>query len=131
MGSGNGVLLDSVILIDHFNGIDAATGYIRANASRARISAITRAEVFTGFKPSEITAPRQLLDGFLTIPIDAAVADLAAELRRSHRLRLPDALQAAVAIHHGLRLATRDVKGFPPRRFKFVDVPYKVQLRDE
>jgi predicted nucleic acid-binding protein len=126
VASGDGVLLDSVILIDHFNGIDVATSYLQSVAKQARISAITRAEVLVGFEPSEAAAPRQLLNGFLTITIDVAVADLAAELRRSARWRLPDALQAAVAVHHGLRLATRNVRDFPPDRFEFVVVPYEV-----
>jgi hypothetical protein len=36
-----------------------------------------------------------------------------------------DALQAAAARQHGLRLATRNTKDFPPERFAFVHVPYK------
>jgi len=126
VGSGEAVLLDSVILIDHFNGFEVATSYLRSVVEQARISAITRAEVLVGFEPAEAAGPRQLLDGFLTIAIDAAVADLAAELRRTARWRLPDALQAAVAVHHGLRLATRNVKDFPPDRFDFVVVPYEL-----
>jgi len=42
-------LLDSVILIDHFNGVEAATTFLRECRSDAAISAITRAEVMTGF----------------------------------------------------------------------------------
>jgi len=42
-------LLDSVILIDHFNGVEAATTSLRECRSDAAISAITRAEVMTGF----------------------------------------------------------------------------------
>ena len=56
------LLLDSVILIDHFNGIDAA----------------------------------------------------------SH------AFQAALAQHHSLKLVTRNEKDFPPRRFPFVLIPYRL-----
>lgn len=126
MASGEGVLLDSVILIDHFNGLAPSTDYLRQVARQAKISAITRAEVLVGFEPSEAAPARQLLDSFLTISIDATIADLAAELRRSARWRLPDAIQAAVAIHHGLRLATRNVKDFPPDRFEFVVVPYEL-----
>ena len=39
------VLLDSVILIDHFNGIAAATEYLTQVNEGAAISVITRAEV--------------------------------------------------------------------------------------
>ena len=124
--SGNGILLDSVILIDHFNAIAPATEYIRTVAKTAYVSAITRAEVLTGFGPEDTPAARSLLDRFILIPIDRAIADLAAELRRDHRWRLPDALQAATALHHRLALATRNTKDFPPRRYRFVRVPYKI-----
>jgi predicted nucleic acid-binding protein len=52
------------------------------------------------------------------------VADLAAALRRQNRWKMPDALQAAVAKHHKLKFATRDVDDFPPKRHRFVIVPY-------
>lgn len=43
-------LLDSVILIDHFNNISQATNFIKKNHKLCYISAITRAEVLTGFQ---------------------------------------------------------------------------------
>jgi predicted nucleic acid-binding protein len=39
--------------------------------------------------------------GLRTLPIDAALAERAAGLRARHRMRLPDALQVAVAIDEG------------------------------
>jgi hypothetical protein len=124
--SGKGVLLDSVILIDHLNGIDKATAYLKQVGSRGHVSAITRAEVLAGVDSAKASPIRMLLDAFSLIVIDGPVADLAAEFRRSFRWRLPDALQAAAAVHHGLMLATRNTKDFPPRRFDFVVVPYSV-----
>ena len=125
--SGRQVLLDSVILIDHFNGIQSATRYIGHVASRACISTVTRAEVLTGFDSVEARAlARELLDRFPLIPIDTPVADLATELRHEHRWKLPDAFQAAVAKLHGLTLVTRNVKDFPPDRYAFVHVPYSL-----
>ena len=47
------VLLDSVILIDHFNGIAEATAYLGQLRHKASISVITRAEVPTGFEASD------------------------------------------------------------------------------
>ncbi|MGH7336844.1 MAG: PIN domain-containing protein, partial [Myxococcota bacterium] len=58
------------------------------------------------------------------VPIDREVADSAARLRRTHGWRLPDALQAAAALHRALLLATRNTKHFPPDEFDFVRVPY-------
>lgn len=69
-------LLDSVIFIDHFNGLDAATRFIA-----------------------------------------------------EYCWKLPDALQAAVAINHGARLVTRNSKDFPPQKHSFVLSPYTLPLK--
>lgn len=117
-------LLDSVILIDHFNGVAAATEFIRINREESAISAITRAEVLAGFPETANEMPMRLLDAFHCHPIDRDIADAAAALRHRHRWKLPDALQAAVAQHHALQLVTRNTKDFPPRKFAFVLAPY-------
>ena len=88
------------------------------------ISVITRAEVLVGFEGKERQLARRLLDRFPTMIIDRTIADRAATLRRRYRWKMPDALQAAVATHHKLKLATRDTDDFPPRRYRFVVVPY-------
>ena len=118
------VLLDSVILIDHLNGIRAATRYLR-KVDDAAISVITRAEVLSG-KTASDSATAALLDLFPTLPIERDVADAAARLRRTHRWRLPDAFQAALAQVHELKLATRNTRDFPPEAHKFVIVPYQL-----
>lgn len=119
-------LLDSVILIDHFNGVEAATSFLREHRSDAAISAITRAEVLTGFDEAQSALPARLLDTFVCLPLDQTTADLAARLRREHRWKLPDAIQAAVAQHHGLKLVTRNIKDFPAGVFDFVLTPYSL-----
>ena len=120
------VLIDSVILIDHFNGIPAATAYLLEMQGKVAISVITRAEVLTGFEGKERQLARRLLDRFPILIIDRPIADLAATLRRRNRWKMPDALQAALAKHHKLKLATRDTDDFPPKRYRFVTVPYTV-----
>jgi predicted nucleic acid-binding protein len=119
------VLLDSVILIDHFNGLPAATRYLAETRAEAAISAVTRAEVLAGLKGGALRKGRRLLDCFPTLSIDQAVADAAAALRRKHRWKLPDAFQAAIARAHRLKLATRDLRDFSPKRHRFVVVPYR------
>lgn len=42
-------LLDSVIIIDHFNGVEAATEFLAAHGRDCVISVITRAETLAGF----------------------------------------------------------------------------------
>ena len=120
------VLADSVIMIDHFNGIPAATAYLLNMQGRLAISVITRAKVLTGFEGRERQLARRLLDRFPILIIDRPIADLAATLRRQNRWKMPDALQAALAKHHKLKLATRDTDDFPPKRHRFVTVPYTI-----
>ena len=120
------LLLDSVILIDHFNGVAEATRYLEAHQPEAAISVITRAEVLTGFERRASRKPAQFLDCFPTLSIDQAAADLAAALRRDHGWKLPDAFQAALAQQHGLRLVTRNQRDFPPQRHRFVVIPYRI-----
>lgn len=118
------VVLDSVILIDHFNGVEEATKYLAQVGESAAITAITRAEVLTGFATADVPLAQALLNRFRLIPIDGPVADLAAALRREHRWKLPDALQAAAARQHGLLLATRNTRDLPPEKHAFIHVPY-------
>ena len=124
--NGTGVLLDSVILIDHFNGVPAATEYLRTVGPKAHISAITRAEVLTGEEGAERKLIARFLDCFTFHALDLDVADLAAELRHRHRWKLPDAFQAAVAQRHSLVFATRNLKDFDPKHHPFVVIPYKL-----
>ena len=120
------LLVDSVILIDHFNGVAAATEYLSRMQGRLAISAVTRAEVLTGFEPRKRRLPARLLDQFPLLVIDRAVADRAAALRRTRGWKMPDAMQAAVAKQHRLKLVTRDTVDFSPKRHRFVVVPYKL-----
>jgi predicted nucleic acid-binding protein len=119
------VLLDSVILIDHLNGITVATRYL-GSVRGAAISLISRAEVLAGPSAVERELIAEWLDRFPVLPMGVAEADLAAELRRKFKWRLPDAFQAASAQIHGMKLATRNTRDFPPQRHQFVIVPYTV-----
>lgn len=119
-------LLDSVIVIDHFNGIQAATAFMGEHGSACAISVITRAEALAGFDLKGEPLARELLDAFPALPITSDVADLAASLRRSERWKLPDALQAAVAMRHKLVLVTRNSRDFQMGGIPDVLIPYRV-----
>ena len=120
-------LLDSVILIDHFNGIPAATNYLRSVESTAVLSVISRAETLTGFgNDDERDRAAALLDRFPCLTLDQNIADVAAQLRRQHGWKLPDAFQAATAQEHNLKLITRNTKDFTPDVHDFVVVPYRL-----
>ena len=119
-------LLDSVILIDHFNGVAAASRFLAANGGECSISVITRAETLAGFDAASEPLARELLDGFVTLPVTVEVADTAARLRRRHRWKLPDAMQAAIALEHDLTLVTRNTRDFKNRNPVPVETPYRV-----
>ncbi len=119
-------LLDSVIVIDHFNGVEAATIFLAEHGSVCAVSVITRAEVLTGFDVKTESLARELLDVFTNLPITSDIADLAASLRRSEHWKLPDALQAAVAAQHGLVLVTRNTRDFKVGGKLDVLLPYRL-----
>jgi predicted nucleic acid-binding protein len=118
-------LLDSVILIDHLNGIDKATRFIvKLQPDQTAISVITRAEILAGLEEEDKKVVVSLLDQYKLLIIDQPVADMAADLRRVHRWKLPDAFQAALALYHKIKLTTRNTKDFDPKKFDFVEIPY-------
>ena len=58
-------LIDSVILIDHLNGIDRATNFIlELDPLQTAISVITRAEILAGLSKEEIAFATPLLDQY-------------------------------------------------------------------
>ncbi len=118
------ILLDSAILIDHFNKHQVATAYLSLVHPEAVVSVVTRAEVLTGIRPHEMSLALTVFDLFPLLEITKEVADLAAQLRRQHRWKLPDAFQAALAKTHKLQFATRNTRDFNPAEHSFVTVPY-------
>ncbi len=120
-------LVDSVILIDHFNGIDKATAFVLAlDPGKTAISVITRAEILVGIEETEVQLIKTFLDQYSLLIIDRSIADLSAALSRKYGWKLPDAFQAALALHHKIKLATRNIKDFDPRRYDFVEIPYSL-----
>jgi predicted nucleic acid-binding protein len=119
-------LLDSVILIDHLRGAQPAVAWMdKLGEGEAVISVVTRAEVLSGGSAEEAHSARELCDKFECVPLTKDDATVAAQLRRKHRWKLPDALQAAVAKKHGLKLVTRDARGFDEKKHAFVLIPYR------
>ncbi len=120
-------LLDTVILVDHLNGVASATRWLASlKDGEAVISVITRAEVLAGADAPDRSDFLDMLETWPCLDITPEIADLAAALRRAHRWKLPDAFQAALAHFHGLKLATRNTKDFDPKAHGFVKVPYRL-----
>lgn len=105
-------VFDTNILIDFLNGWEAA----RAELDRFRdrlISPITWMEVMAGVDGETESPTRSFLSGFTQIPVDPSVAEVAVELRKHHRIRLPDAIIWASARAGDCLLVTRNRRDFP------------------
>ena len=105
-------LLDTNILIDYLNGIEAARAEI-SRYSEPCISPISWIEVMVGVNAGEEKLVRRFLAGFRQIAIDHRIAERAVAIRRDHRIRLPDALIWASAQTADALLVTRNSKDFP------------------
>jgi len=107
-----GALFDTNILIDHLNAVPEAREEIGRFESRA-VSVITWMEVMVGARSDLVEATRRFLEGFEVLPLDDGIANRAVELRRTHRIKLPDAVIWATAQTAGRLLVTRNTKDFP------------------
>lgn len=107
-----GALFDTNILIDHLNAIPEARREIARFESRA-VSVITWMEVMVGARADLVESTRLFLEAFEVLPLDDGIANRAVELRRTHRIKLPDAVIWATAQTAGRLLVTRNTKDFP------------------
>lgn len=117
------VVFDTNILIDYLDGNPAAAAEIQ-RYSEPIISRITWLEVLAGVRnESEEVDIRAFLGGFTIHELDERTAEIALDLRRERRLRLPDALILASAHAHSCLLITRNTRDFKAE-WPEVHVPY-------
>lgn len=107
-----GALFDTNILIDHLNAIPQARQEIARYGDPA-ISIVTWMEVMVGAGAELVEPTRRFLDGFAVVELNNDIAERAVSLRRSHRIKLPDATIWATAQVAGRVLVTRNTKDFP------------------
>jgi len=110
-------LLDSNVLISHFGGELRVARWMDpadAGGGRAGVSVVTRIEVLghSSVTGSVESAVRRLLDSLETFGLSDGVIERTVSLRRSHRLKLPDAIIAATALESSRVLVTHDLRGF-------------------
>ena len=105
-------------MIDFFRNQGAAVAFIRKNAGRMAVSAVTETELYSGVREG---AERQALEAFLglipVIPVNREIAQVAGLLRRDFgkvtKIGFADALIAATSQVERLRLHTLNTKHFP------------------
>jgi predicted nucleic acid-binding protein len=112
------ILVDTNILVDFLRGRAEAATWLDALEERPAISAISLLELYAGARSQrderDIIALRQQ---FACLPIGEEIAERAGatmrHYRTSHGIDIPDAIIAATAEHHGLKLATLNTRHFP------------------
>ena len=107
------MVLDTNILIAYLGGdenvISAINSWFAENLALL-ISAVTYTEVLALREADneDLTIMRTFLDSFVFIAVDKVIAEEAAAIKRTHKLKFPDATIVATAIHTNSVLVTRD-----------------------
>ena len=80
---------------------------------RLAVSVISKIEVL-GYDGEEhaLNQLRALLAQMTILPLDEAITDRTIAVRKSYKIKLPDAVIAATALQHDLELLTRNTKDF-------------------
>ena len=117
-------VFDTNILIDALNGIKEADEEY-ARYENVFISRITWMEVLVGAPENDIQVRDFLSEYFEVLPLNLAIAEKTVQLRRLHKMRLPDAIIWATAIINDAVLVSRNTKDFNPE-WKGIRLPYTV-----
>jgi predicted nucleic acid-binding protein len=118
-------LFDTNILIDYLNGVEAARVEIERTRERY-ISIVTLMEVLAGARDAaEEDVIEMFLRDFQLVELTRRIAREAVEIRRTRRIRLPDAIVWAAARSESAVLVTRNTKDFS-REDSGVRVPYRL-----
>jgi len=84
------------------------------NLHEILVSSIVRIELlsFSGLSEKEEQSIEDLLSQFNFVPLLREIEDQTIQLKRKHKIKLPDAIIAATALHKDAVLVTRNVSDF-------------------
>ena len=120
-------VVDTDIFIDFFRGLPQALPYLNAHADEITFSAITEGELLSSSicnDSKEREKVFHVLSQFEKIPVDNPLIQIAADIRRTHKLELPDAIVAASALITGATLITRNIRDFQEISGLQLEKPY-------
>jgi predicted nucleic acid-binding protein len=120
-------LCDTSVLVDVLREDQRAIIWFESDTSKPAVSVVSLAELYAGARSRQQESDIERLASSLTLyPVSRAIAIAAGgflkHYRSSHGVEIADALIAATAEHHGLGLATLNVKHFP--MFERLRAPY-------
>jgi predicted nucleic acid-binding protein len=110
--------IDTNIIIAYLAGEDDVIDFLdswRMQGGFLYLPTIVEAEVlsFSKWTTREYnTIAKFLEENFISVPFDRQVAQLAAKLRKTYSMKLPDAAIAASALIKSIPLMTRNLKDF-------------------
>lgn len=112
--SGIKYLLNTCFIIELYNGHQGIIQTIKSNnidLALCAISPINRMEVLGFGDLTEHNAKNleKLLDNLTNLPIDRTIENTVIELRKRHKIKLPDAIVLATALTHNLELLSLDM----------------------
>jgi predicted nucleic acid-binding protein len=131
MRSSDIFLLDTSVIVDAINGRRGRTAYLDSLLDQGGIlacCAINVTETYAGLRSHEAMATEEFLRCLKFYEITWDVARLAGDLKRTWARRgitlgLPDLTIAAVALVHGITLATDNRKDFPMPELLLAELP--------
>jgi len=111
---GEGFLIDTNVLIYYLSGRLSGNAASLISSGKVSISLISRIELlsYPGANTDGQVILRKFADSLVTFGIDDAVVERTIIIRKSNRLKLPDAFIAATAMVRDLALITADRKDF-------------------
>jgi len=123
-------LIDTNVWIDALSGRLSPAAFLKISvqADWAGYSAITRLELFglPGLKDEEETKISEILKPFVEIAVDSQIIDRAILIRKTKRIKVPDAIIAATALERSCSLITRNIDDFKGISDLVVIDPYAV-----
>lgn len=119
-------LYDTNILVDALRAVPQAVSLLNTDGPH-RISRISWIEIMAGARDRQEEATLEsFLDRFAVVELSADVGREAARLRRTLKIKLPDAMIYASALAVSDVLLTRNTKDFPGT-LDYVRVPYRLK----
>jgi len=110
--------IDTNILIAYLAGEEKTIKFLstwRMQGGYFYLPTIVEAELFSfdGWTVKEEELIKLFLkENFISVPFDRELVNIAASIRKKTKIKMPDAIIAATALHTGTSLLTRNVKDF-------------------